>query len=167
MMLEMWIEWRVIAFGAPNPFGSYYRLFSHRVGCCICLGWCRWTYDVCFRVVGFSFTLMFPWLRATTLLWGGVLIRWYLGQYFLFLSFWPICCFSSGLGRGFFIPTPWCVYQGLGFYQWHSGVTTFLLATCLASTDRASTRITGCPDLMRLQIPGFCQPNSCPTGAPN
>ena len=32
MVMEAYIEWRVIAFGMPNLFGVGYSLFSHRVG---------------------------------------------------------------------------------------------------------------------------------------
>jgi len=43
VVMEVWVEWRVIAFGAPNLFDSDYRLLSHRIVHCLDLCRCRWT----------------------------------------------------------------------------------------------------------------------------
>ena len=107
----MCTQWRVIAFGALNLFGACHSLFSHQVGCCIVLSWCRWTHvGVFMGVFLVLFVSLGPWLRATTLLWGGVLMRCILGRYFVSFLFGPYFAFFSVSGCfgivGFFLPPP-------------------------------------------------------------
>ena len=60
-----------------------------------------------------------PWLRATTLLWGGVLMRLHLWPAPLFLFFMCQLLFLHGLGsQGVFSATPWGVSQGLVHTIW-------------------------------------------------
>ena len=58
----------------------------------------------------FLFVSLGPWLRATTLLWGGVLMRCILGRQFISFFFSPYFAFFSVSGcfwvDGFFLPPP-------------------------------------------------------------
>ena len=125
-------QWRVIAFGALNPFGACHSLFSHRVGCCIVSCRCRWTHVLVFGGrFSFLFISLGPWLRATTLLWGGVVMRCIWGGTFISFFFGPYFAFFLGFGcfwvSWVFSATPRGVSQGLGTKPLASDVTMFLL----------------------------------------
>ena len=120
----MCTQWRVIAFGAPNPFGVYYSLFSHRVGCCIVSGWCRWTHVLVFGGIFlfFSFRFTRPVVEGNHSLMGGSADALHLGAVLYFVLFRPLFCLFLGfrvfLGRWVFSATPWGVSRGLGTKLW-------------------------------------------------
>ena len=127
----MGAQWRVIAFGAPNLFGSHHSLFLHRVGCCIVSRWCRWTHVVIFGRILFSFLFTQPVVEGNHSLMGGSADALHLGAAVYFFFFRPLYCLFLGFRVfwvvGVFYTTPWGVSRGLGTKPSASNVTMFLL----------------------------------------
>ena len=125
-------QWRVIAFGAPNLFGVFHSLFSHRVGCCelsrVGVGGLMFSFSGEFF---FSFLCTRSVVEGNHSLMGGSGDALHLGRWLHFFLFGPYFAFFSVpgcfWGRWVFSATPWGVSQGLGTKPLASDVTLFLL----------------------------------------